>query len=407
MPALSRRPLACCTGRLDPRIVSSNTFGKLFCRHHLRRKPRAGDRLRDRRLPAGPRDRRGRVRARSRAPRDRQVATHLAAARGRRGRDPLAASIEGRTTGTPIALLIRNTDARSKDYEQDRRAVPPRPCRLHLLAEVRHPRSARRRAQFGARDHHAGRRGGDRAGNGWRSTIGVRVRGYCRADRRHHAARLRLGRGRGAIRSSGRTPRRSASSRTYMDALRKSGDSVGARVDVVADGVPPGWGEPIYGKLDADLAAAMMSINAVKGVEIGDGFAAVAQKGSVHRDEMTARRLPSATMPAASSAASPAASRSPCSVAFKPTSSLRLPGRTMDVRGQGGRGRHHRPPRSLRRHARHADLRGDDGAGADGPGAAASRAMRRCRRCSPRIRAPVHRTASADRSAHHERQPRR
>ncbi|REP66647.1 chorismate synthase, partial [Mycobacterium tuberculosis] len=67
---------------------------------------------------------------------------------------------------------------------------------------------------------------------------------------------------------------------SYMDALRKSGDSVGARVNVVADGVPPGWGEPIYGKLDGDLAAALMSINAVKGVEIGDGFASAAQKGT-------------------------------------------------------------------------------------------------------------------------------
>ena len=72
-----------------------------------------------------------------------------------------------------------------------------------------------------------------------------------------------------------------------MDALRKSGDSVGARVDVIADGVPPGWGEPIYGKLDGELASALMSINAVKGVEIGDGFGVVAQKGSEHRDEMT------------------------------------------------------------------------------------------------------------------------
>ena len=74
---------------------------------------------------------------------------------------------------------------------------------------------------------------------------------------------------------------------SYMDALRKSGDSVGARGTVVADGVPPGWGEPIYGKLDGELAAAMMSINAVKGVEIGDGFASVAQKGTTHRDVMT------------------------------------------------------------------------------------------------------------------------
>src|SRR5205085_6639994 len=74
---------------------------------------------------------------------------------------------------------------------------------------------------------------------------------------------------------------------SFMDALRKSGDSCGARVTVVADGVPVGWGEPVYGKLDADIAGAMMSINAVKGVEIGAGFASVEQKGTEHSDEMT------------------------------------------------------------------------------------------------------------------------
>ena len=73
----------------------------------------------------------------------------------------------------------------------------------------------------------------------------------------------------------------------FMDKLRKSGDSFGARIEVVASGVPVGWGEPIYGKLDADLASAMMGINAVKGVEIGAGFAAVAQRGTEHSDEMT------------------------------------------------------------------------------------------------------------------------
>ncbi len=79
---------------------------------------------------------------------------------------------------------------------------------------------------------------------------------------------------------------------SYIMALRKSGDSVGARISVVADNVPPGWGEPIYGKLDGDLASALMSINAVKGVEIGAGFASVAQKGSEHRDEITPRGFP-------------------------------------------------------------------------------------------------------------------
>ena len=118
----------------------------------------------------------------------------------------------------------------------------------------------------------------------------------------------------------------------YMDALRKSGDSVGARVTVVADGVPPGWGEPIYGKLDAELAAAMMSINAVKGVEIGDGFASVAQRGTQHRDEMTKDGFLSNHAGGVLGGIS-TGQQVVCSVAFKPTSSLRLPARGLDVDG--------------------------------------------------------------------------
>ena len=117
-----------------------------------------------------------------------------------------------------------------------------------------------------------------------------------------------------------------------MDALRKSGDSVGARVTVVADGVPPGWGEPIYGKLDGELAAAMMSINAVKGVEIGDGFASVAQKGTQHRDLMSAQGFLSNHAGGILGGIS-SGQQVLVSVAFKPTSSLRLPGRTVDIDG--------------------------------------------------------------------------
>ncbi|MBS0465277.1 MAG: chorismate synthase, partial [Proteobacteria bacterium] len=118
----------------------------------------------------------------------------------------------------------------------------------------------------------------------------------------------------------------------YMDTLRKSGDSVGARIDVVATGVPPGWGEPIYGKLDAELASALMSINAVKGVEIGDGFAAVAQKGSFHRDAMTPQGFASNHAGGILGGIS-SGQAVRCSVAFKPTSSLRLPVRGVDVHG--------------------------------------------------------------------------
>ncbi len=168
-----------------------------------------------------------------------------------------------------------------------------------------------------------------------------------------------------------------------MDALRKSGDSVGARVNVVADGVPPGWGEPVYGKLDAELASAMMCINAVKGVEIGAGFGSIDPEGQ----PCTATRSSPAGFLSnhAGGVLGGISSGQPvtCSVAFKPTSSLRLPGRTIDVEGKEVEvvttGRHD-PCVGLRAHA---DLRGDDGAGADGPGAAPSCAMRRCRHGFP------------------------
>jgi chorismate synthase len=156
---------------------------------------------------------------------------------------------------------------------------------------------------------------------------------------------------------------------SYMDALRKSGDSVGARINVVADGVPPGWGEPIYGKLDGDLAAALMSINAVKGVEIGDGFGVVNQHGSQHRDEMSMDGFASNH---AGGILGGISSGQPivASMALKPTSSILIPGQSVN---QGA-------PRPLRRHPRHAHLRGDDGPGIDGSRPAPPRAMRRRRR---------------------------
>jgi len=118
----------------------------------------------------------------------------------------------------------------------------------------------------------------------------------------------------------------------FMDELRASGDSCGARVNVVAHQVPVGWGEPVYGRLDADIAAAMMSINAVKGVEIGAGFAAVAQKGSEHGDEMTPQGFASNNNGGVLGGISTGQDVL-VSVALKPTSSIRLPRRTIDVRG--------------------------------------------------------------------------
>ena len=118
-----------------------------------------------------------------------------------------------------------------------------------------------------------------------------------------------------------------------MDRLRKSGDSCGARIEVVANGVPVGWGEPVYDKLDADIAYAMMSINAVKAVEIGAGFRAVAQRGTQHSDEMAPEDF-SATRRAASSAAFPPVRTSSSPSRVKPTSSIRLDRHSIDKAGR-------------------------------------------------------------------------
>lgn len=119
----------------------------------------------------------------------------------------------------------------------------------------------------------------------------------------------------------------------YMDALRKEGDSIGARINVVAQHLPPGWGEPIFDRLDADLAHALMSINAVKGVEIGGGFGCVEAKGSEFRDEMTPNGFLSNHAGGILGGIS-TGQDIVASIALKPTSSLRLPGRSINVRGE-------------------------------------------------------------------------
>ncbi|HEU0306216.1 MAG TPA: chorismate synthase, partial [Lysobacter sp.] len=203
----------------------------------------------------------------------------------------LSGVYEGITTGTPIALLIRNTDARSKDY-------------ANIAAQFRPGHADYTYWQkYGIRDPRGGGRSSARettmrvaaaviAKKWLAERYGVQVRGYLSqigdvTPRAFDAENIDW-----AVVESNPFFWPDAAQvdelEIYMDALRKSGDSVGARVDVIADGLPPGWGEPIYGKLDGELAAALMSINAVKGVEIGDGFASVAQRGSEHRDEISA-----------------------------------------------------------------------------------------------------------------------
>ncbi len=197
----------------------------------------------------------------------------------------LSGVFEGKTTGTPIALLIRNEDQRSKDYGN--------------IAESFRPGHADYTywQKYGIRDHRGGGRSSARetaarvaAGaiaKKWLSErFGVTVRGYL----------AQLGELEIPFQSWDDVSNNAffapnvsvvPALEDYMDALRKSGDSIGAKLGVVASGVPVGWGEPVFDRLDADIAHALMGINAVKGVEIGAGFDCVTQRGSQHGDELT------------------------------------------------------------------------------------------------------------------------
>ncbi|WP_018077623.1 chorismate synthase [Thiobacillus denitrificans] len=243
----------------------------------------------------------------------------------------LSGIYEDRTTGTPIALLIRNEDQRSKDYGN--------------LAETFRPGHAdyTYTQKYGFRDPRGGGRSSARltapiVGAGaiakkWlQEKHGIVIRGYMSA----------LGPIDISFESWDEIDSNAFFSpnaaivpelETYMDALRKSGDSVGAKVTVVAENVPPGWGEPLYDKLDADLAHALMGLNAVKGVEIGSGMDAARQKGTEHRDEITLDGFLSnhagGVLGGISSGQAIVAH-----VAIKPTSSMRLPGRSIDLNGQ-------------------------------------------------------------------------
>ncbi len=243
----------------------------------------------------------------------------------------LSGTFEGRTTGTPIALLIRNTDQRTKDYGEILDTFRPGHADYTYWQK------------YGIRDPRGGGRSSARETT-MRVAAAVIARKWLAG---HYGIRVR-----GYLAGIGDLTPRSFDweaieenpffwpdgtmvdeLETFMNALRKSGDSVGARVNVVADGVPPGWGAPIYAKLDGDIAAGLMSINAVKGVEIGDGFAVVGQHGSEHRDEMTAQGFLSnhagGILGGISSGQAILAS-----VAFKPTSSILIPGRSVNMAGE-------------------------------------------------------------------------
>jgi chorismate synthase len=242
----------------------------------------------------------------------------------------LSGVFEGRTTGTPIALLIRNVDARSKDYAN--------------IAETFRPGHADYAywQKYGIRDYRGGGRASARetavrvaagaiAKKWLAERHGVAIRGHlvqlgpiaiAFEDWAHVGANPFF------VSNASIVPELEA----FMDSLRKSGDSCGAKITVVASGVPAGWGEPVYGRLDADIAGAMMGINAVKGVEIGAGFASVAQRGTEHSDEMTPEGFLSNNAGGILGGIS-TGQDVVVTIAVKPTSSVRLDRRSIDKAG--------------------------------------------------------------------------
>ncbi|WP_413615087.1 chorismate synthase [Halomonas cupida] len=241
----------------------------------------------------------------------------------------LSGVFEGVTTGTPIGLLIENTDQRSKDYGKIKDQFRP----AHADYTYHH--------KYGIRDYRGGGRSSARetamrvaAGAIARKFLasqGIQVRGYM-SQLGPIEIELRDWDAVGTNPFFCPDPERLPELEAYMDQLRRDQDSVGAKITVVAEGLPPGLGEPIFDRLDADLAHGLMSINAVKGVEIGDGFDVVTQRGSEHRDEMTPEGFLSnhagGVLGGISSGQTLIAH-----LALKPTSSITLPGRSIDVDG--------------------------------------------------------------------------
>jgi len=242
----------------------------------------------------------------------------------------LSGIFEGKTTGTPIALLIRNVDARSKDYSAIADTFRPGHADFAYFKK------------YGFRDPRGGGRSSARltaptvaagaiAKKWLAEQYGVTVRGYM----------SQLGPISMPFKSWEHVPHNPfysadpdivAELESYMDRLRKDGDSAGARIEVVAEGLPAGWGEPIYDRLDADIAHAMMGLNAVKGVEIGAGFHSIVQRGSEHGDEITPEGFLTNN---AGGVLGGISTGQPITVslAIKPTSSIRVERRSIDRAG--------------------------------------------------------------------------
>ncbi len=243
----------------------------------------------------------------------------------------LSGTFEGQTTGTPIGLIIENKDQRSKDYGDIKDKFRPGHADYTY------------HQKYGIRDYRGGGRSSARETT-MRVAAGAIARKYLKVrlgiDIRGYLSQL------GPIELDApdlsgvddnpffcADPSRIDELAEFMDALREEGDSIGAKISVLAQNVPPGLGEPVFDKLEADLAKGLMSINAVKGVELGAGFAAVTQRGSQHRDEMSAdgfnKNDAGGTLGGISSGQDILAS-----IALKPTSSISVPGKTVDKSGK-------------------------------------------------------------------------
>mgnify|MGYP004703941511 FL=1 len=243
----------------------------------------------------------------------------------------LSGVYEGRTTGTPIGLLIRNTDQRSKDYGNLLETFRPGHADYTYWQKygLRDPRGGGRSS---ARETTMRVAAGVIAKKWLAARYGIRIRGCLSQLGPHRPEAMDWD----VVETNpffwpdaGQVPTLEA----YMDALRKSGDSVGARITVVAEGVPPGWGAPIYDKLSSGIASALMSINAVKAVEIGDGIQAADQLGSEHRDSLGLDGFASnhaGGILGGISSGQPVVAH----MTLKPTSSILIPGDSIDLQGR-------------------------------------------------------------------------
>ena len=243
----------------------------------------------------------------------------------------LSGVFEGVTTGTPIGLIVENVDQKPKDYSKIKDKF--RPGHADFTYQQK----------YGIRDYRGGGRSSARetvmrvaagavARKYLRQQLGLEVKGYLAQLGPIHLDRVDPD----SVDDNPffcADPSRVTELEQYMDALRKEGNSIGARINIVASGVPVGLGEPVFDKLEAAIAHGMMSINAVKGVEFGAGFAVVEQKGTEHRDEITpdgfAKNSSGGTLGGISSG-----QEILVSIALKPTSSIRLSGETIDEKGQ-------------------------------------------------------------------------